>query len=248
MKKQTIIQVAICTLMLGFGISTNAYAEEYYEISAQAANKVSRQAHQSYFQRSQKVVQTHAQQTAPIYQAVPSSRVEIQLPNHRSHVNIPVEQQQYYANLDDFVQQHILNNRRENNTKSGGGFIVPVKYTRISSPFGKRIHPIHKVEKMHTGVDYAAPEGTPIKAARDGVVVFSGWKNGYGNTVVIQHDNKFSTLYGHNRDNRVKTGQRVRAGDLIAHVGVTGHTTGPHLHFEILENGKPINPQHKVKG
>ena len=244
MKKQKLIAPIAYALMLGFGMSAPAYAEEYYEITAQAANRVSRQASQNYWQHT-----ASRTPSAPVYQAVPSQRVEIHLPEHRAQVDIPSQQQQYYANLEDFVQQHILNSKKSApSAKSGGGFILPVKYTRISSPFGKRIHPIHKVEKMHTGVDYAAPEGTPIKAARAGTVVFSGWKNGYGNTVVIQHDNKFSTLYGHNRSNSVRVGQKVRAGELIAHVGTTGHTTGPHLHFEVLENGRPINPQHKVGG
>ena len=117
----------------------------------------------------------------------------------------------------------------------------PVAYTRISSPFGYRVHPVLHTGRMHTGIDYAAPTGTPIKAAADGEVIFKGWKGGYGNTVMIRHANGVETLYGHMSAFSPADG-RVRAGEVIGFVGTTGRSTGPHLHYEARVNGQPVNP------
>ena len=117
----------------------------------------------------------------------------------------------------------------------------PVAYTRISSPFGYRVHPVLHTVRMHTGIDYAAPTGTPIKAAADGEVIFKGWKGGYGNTVMIRHANGVETLYGHMSAFSPADG-RVRAGEVIGFVGTTGRSTGPHLHYEARVNGQPGNP------
>ena len=117
----------------------------------------------------------------------------------------------------------------------------PVAYTRISSPFGYRVHPVLHTVRMHTGIDYAAPTGTPIKAAADGEVIFKGWKGGYGNTVMIRHANGVETLYGHMSAFSPANG-RVRAGEVIGFVGTTGRSTGPHLHYEARVNGQPVNP------
>ena len=117
----------------------------------------------------------------------------------------------------------------------------PVAYTRISSPFGYRVHPVLHTVRMHTGIDYAAPTGTPIKAAADGEVIFKGWKGGYGNTVMIRHVNGVETLYGHMSAFSPADG-RVRAGEVIGFVGTTGRSTGPHLHYEARVNGQPVNP------
>ncbi|QEY25000.1 peptidase M23 [Neisseria animalis] len=117
----------------------------------------------------------------------------------------------------------------------------PVAYTRISSPYGYRVHPVLHTVRMHTGIDYAAPSGTPIKAAADGVVTFRGWKGGYGNTVMVRHNNGVETLYGHMSAFSTANGS-VRAGDIIGYVGSTGQSTGPHLHYEARVNGQPVNP------
>ena len=117
----------------------------------------------------------------------------------------------------------------------------PVAYTRISSPFGYRVHPVLHTVRMHTGIDYAAPTGTPLKAAADGEVIFKGWKGGYGNTVMIRHANGVETLYGHMSAFSPADG-RVRAGEVIGFVGTTGRSTGPHLHYEARVNGQPVNP------
>ncbi|QEY27118.1 M23 family metallopeptidase [Neisseria zalophi] len=119
--------------------------------------------------------------------------------------------------------------------------IKPVEYTRISSPYGVRIHPVLHTVKMHTGVDYAAPTGTPIRATADGILTFKGWKGGYGNTVMLQHSNGIETLYAHMSAFSSAQG-KVKAGDIIGFVGTSGRSTGPHLHYEVRKNGQHMNP------
>jgi murein DD-endopeptidase MepM/ murein hydrolase activator NlpD len=120
---------------------------------------------------------------------------------------------------------------------------TPVNAARISSGFGMRRHPILGYGKMHRGVDFAAPTGTPIFAAGDGLVAFRGWKNGYGNYVQIRHNGTYSTAYGHiSRFGNIRVGSRVKQGQVIAYVGSTGMSTGPHLHYEVHQNGVQVNP------
>ncbi|QGU96871.1 peptidoglycan DD-metalloendopeptidase family protein [Clostridium bovifaecis] len=113
----------------------------------------------------------------------------------------------------------------------------------ITSPFGMRFHPILKTYKMHTGIDYAAPNGTPIYAMSDGKVIVSRYSNSYGNYVVIDHGDGISTLYSHNSSNLVSVGESVKAGQAVAEMGETGYATGPHVHFEVRINGEPVNPE-----
>jgi murein DD-endopeptidase MepM/ murein hydrolase activator NlpD len=121
---------------------------------------------------------------------------------------------------------------------------TPVEFTRISSKFSSgRMHPILGKMRAHRGVDYAAPSGTPIRAAGAGKIVFRGKKGGYGNAVIIQHNGKFTTLYGHmSRFAAGKVGQRVSQGQVIGYVGMTGLASGPHLHYEFRINDKHQNP------
>ncbi len=114
---------------------------------------------------------------------------------------------------------------------------------RMASGYGMRIHPIYKTAKMHTGMDFTAPVGTEIYATGNGIVgrvEFNG--RGYGNNVVISHGFGYQTLYGHMSRMTVRPGQRVNRGDLIGYVGNTGTSTGPHLHYEVLRGGRPVNP------
>ncbi|MDD2868195.1 peptidoglycan DD-metalloendopeptidase family protein [Neomegalonema sp.] len=115
---------------------------------------------------------------------------------------------------------------------------------RVSSRFGTRRHPISGYTRMHQGVDFAAPTGTPIIAAGDGVVTRRGWVGGYGNYVEIKHNNQFTTAYAHmsNFHKEVKRGSRVNQGQIIGYVGSTGNSTGPHLHFEVIKEGSKIDP------
>lgn len=121
---------------------------------------------------------------------------------------------------------------------------TPVDFRRISSRFGRRHHPILNRLRLHKGVDYAAPRGTPIKAAGDGRVSFRGRKGGYGRTVIIQHGGHYSTLYAHMSRYRrgVYAGKRVRQGQIIGYVGSSGRATGSHLHYEFRVNGRHRNP------
>ena len=114
--------------------------------------------------------------------------------------------------------------------------------SRVASGFGMRFHPILKIKKMHKGLDFAAPTGTPIYATADGRVEKTGSENGYGNMVKINHGNGYETLYGHMSKIKVKPGQRVKRGEIIGNVGNTGMSTGSHLHYEIHKNGEVINP------
>jgi len=118
----------------------------------------------------------------------------------------------------------------------------PLKIYRISSYMGYRFHPILRVYRMHHGIDYAAPYGTPVFSLGPGVVEFAGWKGGYGNLVIIKHPKGYETRYGHLSKIAVRKGQRVKAGDYIGNVGSTGLSTGPHLHLEMRRNGILINP------
>jgi murein DD-endopeptidase MepM/ murein hydrolase activator NlpD len=117
----------------------------------------------------------------------------------------------------------------------------------VSSGFGMRMHPIDGVEKFHTGIDLRGKEGTPILAAQDGVVKSAGTRGGYGNAVEIDHGNGVTTLYGHAAELEVKPGEHVHKGQEIGEVGMTGRATGPHLHFEVRVEGKPVDPKGALK-
>lgn len=121
----------------------------------------------------------------------------------------------------------------------------PLRFTYISSGFSSnRLDPVLHYRRPHLGVDYAAPTGTPVKAAGDGVVVETGYKGGYGKTIVLKHDDKYTTLYGHlsKYASNLREGQTVQQGQIIGYVGQTGFATGPHLHYEIHMNDVPYNP------
>ncbi len=114
---------------------------------------------------------------------------------------------------------------------------------KVTSPYGNRVHPIDRVWRRHDGVDYGAPQGTPVSSIANGTVIFSGWQNGYGNYVCIRHDNGYESRYGHLHKHFVQVGQRLKQGQKIGLVGMTGRATGPHLDFQLLANGKHKNPQ-----
>lgn len=122
-----------------------------------------------------------------------------------------------------------------------GSIIWPV-IGRLSSSFGWRTHPIKKTKEFHQGIDIAVPINTKIRAAAGGTIIQSGWISGFGKTIVIDHGQDIETLYGHNARLIVNSGNKVNVGDVIALSGNTGMSTGPHLHFGILVNKKPVNP------
>jgi murein DD-endopeptidase MepM/ murein hydrolase activator NlpD len=134
---------------------------------------------------------------------------------------------------------------RAKNYYKGGKLAVPLHTAyRMSSPFGYRIHPITGAKKLHSGMDMAAPQGTPIYAAESGVVIVAQWWSGYGNCVIINHGGGLWTLYGHIKNGGilVQKGDTVKRGQKIALIGSTGNSTGPHLHFEVRKNSTPVNP------
>ena len=112
----------------------------------------------------------------------------------------------------------------------------------VTSPFGWRVHPIFGTQRLHTGIDIGADYGDAIRAADGGVVIHADWMGGYGNAVIIDHGNGISTLYAHNSQLLVDEGQTVAKGQTVARCGSTGYSTGPHLHFEVRQNGSPVNP------
>jgi len=122
---------------------------------------------------------------------------------------------------------------------------TPINGARLSSPFGMRKHPIDGYNKMHKGTDFAAPMGTPIMASGDGIVKKAGWCGGGGNCVKIKHNSTYQTVYAHMSKfaRGIKTGVRVKQGQTIGFVGSTGKSTGPHLHYEVIVNGKKVNSQ-----
>lgn len=126
----------------------------------------------------------------------------------------------------------------------GAFLLTALKFTRISSTFGMRMHPIHGRWIGHKGVDYAAPSGTPIHSVADGTVEFAGWQNGYGNIVVIKHFGKLSTAYGHQSAfaEGLRKGDKVAQGQVIGYVGQTGWATGPHLHYEFRIDDQQVDP------
>lgn len=155
-------------------------------------------------------------------------------------------QDDYEALIDE--QQKIQESLNEvtGNLVGTGNFIWPVPgYYKLSSKYGYRWHPVYGKWRLHTGIDISSSGiyGAKIVAADDGVVSLSGWNGGYGNCVVIKHNNGYSTLYAHMKSaSPLRKGQSVRKGDTVGYVGSTGTSTGPHLHFEIMYNGNYQNP------
>lgn len=130
----------------------------------------------------------------------------------------------------------------EKNVGGSTGTMLWPAEGEITSPFGWRTHPIFGTQRLHTGIDIGADYGDTVRAADGGVVIHSDWMGGYGNAVIIDHGNGISTLYAHNSQLLVSEGQAVGKGQAISRVGSTGYSTGPHLHFEVRQNGSPVNP------
>jgi murein DD-endopeptidase MepM/ murein hydrolase activator NlpD len=124
----------------------------------------------------------------------------------------------------------------------------PTRSGWLSSAYGYRTHPLNGRRQFHRGVDLAGKAGDPVEAVASGVVTWSGRKGGYGILLEVDHRNGFVTRYGHNAKNLVSTGELVKQGQVIATMGSTGRSTGPHVHFEVLKNGKQVNPHKFLKG
>ena len=134
----------------------------------------------------------------------------------------------------------------QSGTTAGAGrvlstFVIPLRGP-VTSRFGFRRHPIFRLRQFHQGLDIAAPRGSPVAAAFGGKVLFTGWYGGYGKLVILDHGKGLSSLYGHLSAILVKPGQTVARGEIVGRVGSTGYSTGSHLHYEIRQNGRPVNP------
>lgn len=164
------------------------------------------------------------------------------------------------ANKEDEIEKEIqsyFNNKQSGNDgnssgstslsdNSTSGFIRPVSSSTITSNYGPRVHPVTGEYKVHTGVDFAAPAGSPFFASKDGVVTTTEYHPAYGNMVIIDHGGGISTLYAHASQLKVSVGQRVKQGQVVSLVGSTGYSTGPHAHFEIRINGQHVNPMNYI--
>ncbi|HHW15275.1 MAG TPA: peptidoglycan DD-metalloendopeptidase family protein [Firmicutes bacterium] len=164
---------------------------------------------------------------------------------------IQSERQAYEAALDEWEQtarqlESFIRGQQKRGPASPQAtakrMLWPVRGA-VTSEYGYRVHPILKTRRYHSGLDIAVPYGTPVVAAAGGTVILSGWVGGYGKTVIIDHGGGISTLYGHNSTLLVSVGQTVRAGQTIAKAGSTGLSTGPHVHFEVRQNGQPTDPR-----
>ncbi|CAM4304394.1 murein hydrolase activator EnvC [Paenibacillus alkaliterrae] len=164
--------------------------------------------------------------------------------------DISEEQEKLLLTIASKESKLLAEQQRIKNPYTGGKLGMPIKSSyRLTSNFGTRIHPISGKRHTHTGIDFAAPQGTSIYAAEDGIVIVAQTMSGYGNTVIIDHGNGLWTLYAHIRNGGIKVdkGDSVKKGGKIAEVGSTGNSTGPHLHFEVRKNEVPINPSSYLK-
>ena len=147
--------------------------------------------------------------------------------------------------LGKFITKTVKDEPKTTTVKTSGGFLRPVSGP-ITSPFGSRVHPIFKRTIFHTGVDLGMPMGAKVKASNSGKVIYVGWYGGYGKVVIIDHGKvngvPVTSLYAHLSSYSVSNGSSVYKGQIIGNVGATGYATGPHLHFEMRENGKPVHP------
>ena len=147
--------------------------------------------------------------------------------------------------LGKFITKTVKDEPKTTTVKTSGGFLRPVSGP-ITSPFGSRVHPIFKRTIFHRGVDLGMPMGAKVKASNSGKVIYVGWYGGYGKVVIIDHGKvngvPVTSLYAHLSSYSVSNGSSVYKGQIIGNVGATGYATGPHLHFEMRENGKPVNP------
>ncbi|MBE9033789.1 murein hydrolase activator EnvC family protein [aff. Roholtiella sp. LEGE 12411] len=150
-------------------------------------------------------------------------------------------------NLEVLIQQKVAAAQAKTNSRTsviirGTGVLAYPSNAPTSSPFGWRMHPVLGYRRFHSGLDFAAGYGSTIQAADSGIVIFAGWYGGYGRAVIINHGKGITTLYGHTSELYVSEGKTVERGQAIAAVGSTGLSTGPHLHFEVRQNGTPVNP------
>ncbi len=183
--------------------------------------------------------------TGSLVYALPSSPIERSV-TMRSYP--PVLSSSDEANESRSTNPIMRATPRNSPYRQPSSYVYPVMSPRLTSAFGRRIHPIKRFSRQHQGIDLAAPIGSPIRAIASGTVVFADPYAGYGNLVVVKHGGGMTSHYAHCSSIKVRTGDRVRAGQIIAAVGSSGHSTGPHLHLEIRINGEAKNPESYIPG
>lgn len=184
-------------------------------------------------------------QPVPVGGPVTADDVTMELPQLLEELRV------FAARLDDrgvrlqLLDQELLTRQTDAWRLPSGR---PTRSGWLSSAYGYRTHPLNGRRQFHRGVDLAGKAGDPVEAVASGVVIWSGPKDGYGNLLEVDHRNGFVTRYGHNAENLVAMGELVKQGQVIATMGSTGRSTGPHVHFEVLKNGKQVNPHKFLKG
>lgn len=180
-----------------------------------------------------------------------AAQISVKVPNLTEGANAPLGKgDEEFSQL--FASWKALDNGGLSNSSTKMGVsipsLMPVAALRITSPFGMRYHPIHHRYMGHKGVDLAAPMGTPVYAAADGVIGKAEWFGGYGNYIQIEHGGDIETRYGHLSAYAVSAGEHVTKGELIGYVGATGDATGPHLHYEVRIAGDAVDPMPYLEG
>ncbi|WP_129599993.1 murein hydrolase activator EnvC family protein [Anaerophilus nitritogenes] len=207
-------------------------------------------------QTKKKILETHKSKMVSMMSTMQSKQKELQVSRGEANKvrgeiqNNSKELEKQIDDLNDYAQKIVAEIRKKQSTGQyvGGKLGWPAPgYTRITSPYGYRIHPILKRKKMHTGIDIGIPAGKSVVSAGDGTVIHSGWLGGYGKTVMVDHGGGVVTLYAHNSSLLVSDGQKVTRGQTISKAGSTGNSTGPHLHFEVRKNGQYTDPIPWVK-
>ncbi len=178
------------------------------------------------------------------------SKIEKEKQVHQAAMKESEEsQKEIQKKIDDYLRKKAADAAKKGKSKPKsnelahkGKFDWPVPERQITSKYGTRIHPKFKTKRQHTGIDIASPQGTPIKTADAGEVIFAGWMRGYGQVIIIDHGSGFATVYAHMSKMLVEEGAVVKKGSVIGNVGQTGVATGPHLHFEVRVNGTATDP------
>ncbi len=213
------------------------------EIEVQRQRFAAQQAELEELERRQAVERTrHAQETARVQERaarVSTAKSEVDAQRRR------LEAQLAQLEAESRAIESMLAGKRPRYTGPStwsGRWLMPIAGGRVGSRYGMRFHPILHRWRMHSGVDVGAGSGTPIRAAERGLVIYAGYRRGYGNTIMVDHGGGVVTLYAHCSRLVGPVGQMVARGQTIAYVGSTGLSTGPHVHFEVRRNGKPVDP------